>query len=81
MKSHSLKQLFVPVTNQVYKNSNILKNPINYIKNNCIPSNKCARSYINRLFPFITWLQFYDIGWLPSDILCGVTVSENIYFN
>ncbi|CAF1544576.1 unnamed protein product [Rotaria sp. Silwood1] len=75
MKSHSLKQLFVPVTNQVYKNSNILKNPINYIKNNCIPSNKCARSYINRLFPFITWLQFYDIGWLPSDILCGVTVS------
>ncbi|CAF1272918.1 unnamed protein product [Rotaria sp. Silwood1] len=75
MKCQSLKQLFVPVTNKEYKRSNVLQNRINSIKDNCIPSNKCARTYINRFFPFLTWLQFYDVGWLPSDILCGVTVS------
>ncbi|CAF3927488.1 unnamed protein product [Rotaria sordida] len=69
MKYQSSKQIFVPVTNEKYKNST------NYIKDNCIPSNKCARSYINRFFPFLTWLQYYDIGWIPHDLLCGVTVS------
>ncbi|CAF3019610.1 unnamed protein product [Rotaria sp. Silwood2] len=81
MKSQSLKQLFVPVTNEECKSLNIIEKTIGCIEDNCVPSKKCAQSYINRLFPFLTWLKQYEVGWLPTDILCGVTVSENVRFD
>jgi hypothetical protein len=45
-----------------------------YVRNKCIPSKQCGKSYIKILFPFLSWLKTYQLVWLPNDIICGITV-------
>jgi hypothetical protein len=50
-----------------------------YLRNKCLPSKQCGRSYIKILFPFLSWLKIYQLVWLPNDIICGITVRIYSY--
>ena len=80
MSSSVLKQTFVPVEADDYTSTKILESVCDYTRANCIPSRKCTDSWIDTIFPFTRWLKIYEIGWLPSDILCGITVSRLLIF-
>ncbi|KAH9902197.1 putative sulfate permease [Xylariomycetidae sp. FL2044] len=40
-----------------------------------IPSRKDIRDYIISLFPFVSWIGFYNLQWLIGDLVAGITIG------
>jgi hypothetical protein len=70
----SFDQVFIPTSYEDRTPIILLRQIRRYIRNKCIPSKQCGKSYIQILFPFLSWLKIYQLAWLPNDIICGVTV-------
>jgi hypothetical protein len=70
----SFDKVFIPTAYEDRTPVILFRQIQKYIRNKCIPSKHCGRSYIKLLFPFLSWLKIYQIDWLPSDIIAGITV-------
>jgi hypothetical protein len=75
----SFNQVFIPTAYEDRTPVVLFRQILTYVRNKCIPSKQCGKSYITILFPFLSWLKIYQLGWLPNDIICGITVL--IYFD
>jgi len=74
----SFNQVFIPTAYEDRTPVILFRQIRTYVRNKCIPSKRCGKSYIKILFPFLSWLKIYQLTWLPNDIICGITVC--IYF-
>lgn len=73
-------QVFVPIPHDEQTAATMSHRVKDSVRKKCVPSWQCARSYKSTLLPFLTWLKVYEIAWLPSDIICGSTVSVYWHF-
>ncbi|CAF0906509.1 unnamed protein product [Rotaria sp. Silwood1] len=71
----SFNQVFIPTTYEDRTPVILFRQMRTYLRNKCVPSKQCGKSYIKILFPFLSWLKIYQIGWLPHDIICGITIA------
>jgi hypothetical protein len=67
-------QIFIPTAYEDRTPIILCRQIRTYIRNKCVPSRQCCKSYIQIFFPFLSWLRIYQIGWLSGDIVCGITV-------
>ncbi|KAF9483785.1 sulfate permease [Pholiota conissans] len=54
----------VPVASSVDFVAQIFKDPVDKIRN-----------YLISLFPILTWIRNYNLGWLTGDVIAGLTVG------
>ena len=40
-----------------------------------LPTGAGIKRYLLSLFPFVTWIHHYNLTWLMSDLIAGVTVG------
>ncbi|CAF0816407.1 unnamed protein product [Rotaria sordida] len=71
----SFNQVFIPTTYEDRTPVILFHQLRTYIRNKCIPSKQCGKSYIKILFPFLSWLKIYQIRWLVHDVVCGITIA------
>ncbi|CAF0756722.1 unnamed protein product [Didymodactylos carnosus] len=71
----SFNEVFIPTTYDDQTPVILFKRFKHSLRENCVPSVRCGKSYINTLFPFLSWIRRYERGWLPADILCGLTIA------
>jgi hypothetical protein len=71
----SFDKVFIPTAYEDRTPVILCRQTRSYLRNKCLPSKQCGRSYIKILFPFLSWLKIYQLAWLPNDIICGITVG------
>ncbi|KAK0734864.1 sulfate transporter family-domain-containing protein [Lasiosphaeria miniovina] len=42
---------------------------------NTMPSSAQIQSYMLSLFPFLSWISFYNLQWLIGDLVAGITIG------
>lgn len=70
----SFDQVFIPIAYEDQTPKILAQETRDYLRDSCVPSKRCAQSYVKILFPFWSWLKIYQMSWLPDDIICGITV-------
>ncbi|CAF1514119.1 unnamed protein product [Adineta steineri] len=71
----SFDKVFIPTAYEDRTPSILGRQVRTYVEDKCIPSKRCGKSYIKLFFPFLSWLKIYQLGWLPSDIVSGITIA------
>ncbi|UJR26995.1 hypothetical protein I4U23_008302 [Adineta vaga] len=71
----SFDKVFIPTAYEDRTPMVILRQMRSYVQKKCLPSKQCGKSYFKVLFPFLSWLKIYEMAWLPSDIISGITIA------